>query len=542
MGGASILRVLVVRMSPRTRGWLALSVAIGVAGRLLLVALASRVAEGVSAAPVALGVAIAVVFAALRAVQSFVRVAVLRDVYAMTVRAVLASDVVGVPTSDVRRVALDGSHHAVILAGELAPALLADVLTSAALVPFLLGVIPLRLVGLAALVLAVVMAVAFAARSLAYRLEQRVSDRYAEIFDALLGSIESRVEIVARAGEAEFAASFERGLSEYESLVRRLGFGASLLGRAPLAAAALAVLLVVGIDDDARSVFAGALSRQALVLAACVPPFHGALAGAHGMVRSLVLVRPLVDLLSASRDAEDGPARSARVELPAVVRGERVCFSYSAGAPPVLSDVSFVWSVSEPLVLVGRNGAGKSTLFKLLLGLRPVTSGVLRYGSHPLAALDLGALRRQMAYLPQRSFLGEAHVTVRAALRLAVPGASDEAMKVALERTGVLDALRESGADPLAVPVGELSAGQRQRVALARVLLQDAKLVLMDEPDANLDADGVALVAAIAKEMCAEGKMVAIAAHTRALAALSSSPLDLERPRRPVVLRSVGGG
>lgn len=540
MGSIFVIRALLARMSPRTRRWLAVSVALGVVGRLSLVVLASHVADGATSVALQLGVVSAAVFAASRAAQSLVRVAVLGDTYAMTVRAVLAGDVVGVPTSDVRRAALEGSHHSVVLIGELTPAFAADIVTSLLLVPFLVGTFSLRILGIASVTLLVVLIAALLARAVAYRLEQRVSDSYGHVFDTLLGAIENRVEIVARAGERDFSAAFERQLAAHETLVRRLGAGSSMLGRAPLAAAAVAVLLVAGSDGASRSALSELISHQALVLAACVPAIHGALLGAHGMVRSLVLVRPLAELILRSREPEGGGSGET-VAFPVVIRGDRVRFAYSPDGPPVLDEVSFVWNPGEPLVLVGPNGAGKSTLFKLLLGLRTVTSGGLRFGQSPLGALDLAALRRQTAYLPQRAYLGEAHVTVRSAMRLSAPGASDPAMHAALDRLQLLEALRASSRDPLDVPVGELSAGQRQRVALARVLLQDAKLVLLDEPDANLDSDGVALVARLADEMCEAGKMVAIAAHSPALAALSRAPLDLEKRRPDVSLRVVGG-
>src|SRR6185312_16143225 len=92
----------------------------------------------------------------------------------------------------------------------------------------------------------------------------------------------------------------------------------------------------------------------------------------------------------------------------------------------------------------------------------------------PLEELDLEQLRRSASYLPQRPYLGEGYNTVRSAIALAVD-ASDDAMLTALERVGL--------ALPLATRLGELSAGQRQRLALARVLLQDTPIVLVDEPD-----------------------------------------------------------
>src|SRR5262249_48700771 len=102
-------------------------------------------------------------------------------------------------------------------------------------------------------------------------------------------------------------------------------------------------------------------------------------------------------------------------------------------------------------------------------------------------------------------------------------------MRDALARTGVFDALRTHSDDPLSTPIGELSSGQRQRVALARMLLQDARMVLLDEPDANLDREGVALVASLVTSLCDSGKRVAGAAHPPGLAALSPGGVPLER-------------
>jgi ABC-type bacteriocin/lantibiotic exporter with double-glycine peptidase domain len=539
VGSAASVRMLLSRASRSTRAWLGALVLLSVTGRLLLVVLATRLAGATTTSAVGVGVVSAIVFAAARAVHSFARVGMQRDVYAMTSRAVLSVDVLDVPTTDVRRLALDGTYHATLLGGQLAPALVADVIASVVLVPVLITSCSMRLLALAAAALLAVMLVTFALRSVTFRLERQVADASAAVFEMLLGSIESRLEIVARAGESERMASFERQLAAYQSLVRRAGVRTALLGRAPLAAGALAVLLVVSFDGGTWS---GGAVTQALLLAACVPPLHGALLGAHGMIRSLVFVRPLVDLLVQAERTAEVPSGSHVVSLPLDVSGDGITFAYAPDARPVLRRVSFHWRAGEPLVLTGPNGSGKSTLFKLLLGLRPATAGSIRFGSHDLRDIDLRAFRQQVAYLPQRPYLGEAHVTVRAAMRLVVPEASDPAMREVLARTGVLGALREHSDDELAVPIGELSTGQRQRVALARVLLQDLAVLLLDEPDANLDRDGVELVGTLVRELASEGKMVAVIVHTPELAELSANTIHLGAEPARVVLRSVGNG
>jgi ABC-type transport system involved in cytochrome bd biosynthesis fused ATPase/permease subunit len=97
-----------------------------------------------------------------------------------------------------------------------------------------------------------------------------------------------------------------------------------------------------------------------------------------------------------------------------------------------------------------------------------------------------------------------------------------------LARVGLATALAGRAVAALDVVIGELSAGQRQRVALARVLLRDASVYLLDEPDANLDRDGIRLVGELVSELVQRGRMIAIAAHTTELTSLAGTRVTLE--------------
>ncbi len=155
-------------------------------------------------------------------------------------------------------------------------------------------------------------------------------------------------------------------------------------------------------------------------------------------------------------------------------------------------------------------------------------SGKLTNGGVELSALDLRAWRGQIAYLPQRPYLGEPYVTIRSSFRLAQPDASDAAILAELDAVG-LRAMLHGRTELLGARVGELSAGQRQRLGFARILLQDAKLVILDEPDANLDTAGIRLVAEAIQRMRSDGKMIAVAAHTEALTAVADVIVDLAK-------------
>jgi ABC-type transport system involved in cytochrome bd biosynthesis fused ATPase/permease subunit len=175
--------------------------------------------------------------------------------------------------------------------------------------------------------------------------------------------------------------------------------------------------------------------------------------------------------------------------------------------------------------LVGANGSGKSTCLRLLLGLGRPRTGAVRLGGVDLRDTDLDAWRERVAFLPQRPYLPQ-RAEVRAAVRLLAPEASDARIVAALDRVGVLPALHLVSADPLAARIDMLSVGQRQRVALARLLCRDAALLVLDEPDANLDREGIALDAELIRER-ARHRMIVFAAHTPELVALAGRTLTL---------------
>jgi ATP-binding cassette subfamily C protein CydD len=124
-----------------------------------------------------------------------------------------------------------------------------------------------------------------------------------------------------------------------------------------------------------------------------------------------------------------------------------------------------------------------------------------------------------------------------------VTGARDDRILAALDRVGLLPVLRRAGGDPLAVRVDSLSVGERQRVALARIVCREASLFLLDEPDANLDRAGIVLVAELLRELAGRG-MVAFAAHTPELLAVAERVVVLDQGRVQTVaqLSSQPGG
>jgi ABC-type multidrug transport system fused ATPase/permease subunit len=163
----------------------------------------------------------------------------------------------------------------------------------------------------------------------------------------------------------------------------------------------------------------------------------------------------------------------------------------------VLDDVDLELAAGETVALVGPSGAGKSTIASLLLLLAAPTEGQVLADGVDVAALDPGAWRRQLAWLPQRPMLLRA--TVADNIRLAAPGAGFERVRAAAALAGAAGFIKALS-DGYETVIGDggrvLSAGQARRLALARVFLRGAAFVILDEPTAHLDPESADRVAA----------------------------------------------
>ncbi|MGA5217568.1 thiol reductant ABC exporter subunit CydD [Streptomyces cinereoruber] len=244
----------------------------------------------------------------------------------------------------------------------------------------------------------------------------------------------------------------------------------------------------------------------------------------HAAAEGLAAAEEIFDVLEQPvRNGGTGAVPdSVRLELDAVT------VRHAGRAEPSLDAVTLTVEPGETVALVGPSGAGKSTLLDVVLGFTaPEPGGTVRVGGEDLAGLDPEAWRSRIAWVPQRPYLFAG--TIAENVRLARPDASDEAVRGALRDAGA-DGFVAELPDGLDTLLGEdgagLSAGQRQRLALARAFLADRPLLLLDEPTAALDGETEAGVVDAVRRLAA-GRTVLLVVHRPALLAVADRVVGL---------------
>ncbi len=237
--------------------------------------------------------------------------------------------------------------------------------------------------------------------------------------------------------------------------------------------------------------------------------------------------------LSALLVANPAPQEQGRV---GPIRGQVTLQGLVATAPnrktPILAGLDATFAAGEVIAIVGPSGAGKSTLARCLIGIWPhISAGQVLLDGQPMKSWDRDALGPQLGYLPQDVELFDGTIAENIGRFADVPS---EMVIEAATRTGIHDMVLRmpKGYDtPMGEAGGLLSGGQRQRIALARAVLGSPRLVVLDEPNANLDDVGEEALQRAVRQLAQAGSTVFMIVHQKHMLAVANRVLILDEGR-----------
>lgn len=383
----------------------------------------------------------------------------------------------------------------------------------------------------------------FGTRKISARASERTKQAAVRVSDGIQEALENVREIRATNQEARYLAGLNQKIDDHEKVTIQGELGTGIFVNAA------SVIMRLGV---ATTILAGAsliLSGQIdfmllflflLVITRVYAPFD----------QSLALIAELfVSQVSADRMNEiyDTPtAEGAEVFQP---KGHDIVFDHVGFAydkKKVLDDVSFTAREGEVTALVGPSGSGKSTCARLAARLWDVTEGTIRVGGVDISTVDPEALLTDYSMVFQDVVLFDD--TVMENIRLGKRGATDQEVRTAAEAANCGEFIRRlpQGYD---TPIGEngakLSGGERQRISIARALLKNAPIVLLDEATASLDVENETKVQGALSRLLA-GKTVLVIAHRMRTVAGADHIVVLENGRvaeqgTPAELTEKGG-
>lgn len=383
-------------------------------------------------------------------------------------------------------------------------------------------------------VLPITAIVVFVQRKLA-RAQERTWRGFAGVARDLRVLVDACTELRANGREEPFVGALVgqvRGMVGGERSIRTWTAVMQLL---PAAVAVLAVAAPVkaGVGSIAAAIGSAAgLADIGVLGATAVMLGLSVVSSAEAIATSAPHRRALESFRAGAAEPEpaDVPAGAAPCARDDVVI-DGVSHRYPGAVSATPRAVTFTWRAGEGLALVGPNGSGKSTLAMILVGVLRPTHGTVRVRS---ASGGPSAGGSRIAFLSQGAFVARA-ASVAWHLRLLAPDATDAQIDEQLERVGLRKVLEEhaarAGLSAHDVPAGELSGGERQRMLLARLLLQDADVIVLDEPEAGIDAAGRLLLRDLIEDL-ARSRRVILVAHDQTIVPRAFARVECSREGR----------
>ena len=314
----------------------------------------------------------------------------------------------------------------------------------------------------------------------------------------MLGRLEALWQSHRRDGVAWQAIASDRlGILQAMAKCVRLALQVAILGVG-------AWLVIVGATTG------GAMIAASIIMGRALAPVEAALGQWRGFVNARTSYERLLAVLEGSEPVGERmslPTPAGRLEL------DNVGLRFGDGAPPVLSGVTFTIEVGETLGLIGPSGAGKSSLARLLVGISTPTLGSVRLDGAEVSQWPQEELGPSLGYLPQEiELLGGTVAQNICRFGTAQGSAIVEAAKL----VGAHDMILRlpQGYETVIEDGGRnISGGQRQRLGLARAVFGDPRLVVLDEPNANLDVDGEGTLRSALVILKRRGRTVIVITH-----------------------------
>ena len=359
---------------------------------------------------------------------------------------------------------------------------------------------------------------------------QAAAQRNATLVESLTG-IET---IKTQGAEHQIQARWERAnqfLATLNVRMRRLSSG-SVYAAATLQQLATVSIVLIGVYliSDRQLTMGGLIASTMLAGRALAPAGQivGLLMQYQGARTAL---ESLNQIMAKDVEREASQRRLERAELKGAIEFRHVSFSYPGRQDASVQDVSFKLQPGEKVAFIGKVGSGKTTLQKLLLGLYAPSEGAVLLDGIDLRQLDPADVRRNMAHVSQdvQLFYG----SLRDNIAFGMPHARDDAIFAAAEVAGLSEFVSRhpQGFD---MPVGErgelLSGGQRQSVGIARAVLHNAPILLLDEPTSAMDFSTEAFVTQQLQRFC-QNKTVVLVTHRTSMLSFVDRVIVIDQGR-----------